>query len=158
VVIVGEKMKFPRVYIEKIKNETMEILGVRDTFRLNDKIDGIYFYHKQAKRIISIYHVGVLYDKVLLNDKNLIKSNPLFNLDDETFYVVGVFFDERIFIPKVEPKIDFFIVVGVSEDLSGSRVLGKIAYHKCLELSLNPSSNVLVDYHCEIERVNLEKL
>ena len=91
-------MKFPRIYIEKIKNETMEILGVRDTYRLNDKIDGIYFYHKQAKRIISIYHVGVLFDKVLLDNKNIIKSNPVFNLNGEVVYVLGVFFDEKIFI------------------------------------------------------------
>ena len=151
-------MKFPRAYIEKIKNETMEILGVRDSYRLNDKIDGIYFYHKQAKRVISIYHVGVLFDKVLLNDKKIIKSNPVFNLNGEVVYVLGVFFDERFFIPKVEPKIDYFIVVGVSEDLSSSRILGKISYQKCLELSLNPSLDVLVDYFCEIERINIEKL
>jgi hypothetical protein len=151
-------MKFPRTYIDKIKNETMELLGVSDSFRLNDKIDGIYFYHKQVKRVISIYHIGVLYDKQLLNDEYLLKSNSVFNLQGDELCILGVFFDEKIYIPKIEEKIDYFIVVGVFEDLSGSRILGKISYEKCLELSLKVSYNVLVDYLCLIERNDLEKL
>jgi hypothetical protein len=53
--------KIPITIIEKIKNEVVEKLGVESAFKLNDKIDGIFYLNKQLKRVLSIYVVDKLF-------------------------------------------------------------------------------------------------
>jgi hypothetical protein len=148
-------MKFPRIFIDKIKSETVEILGVKDSFRLNDKIDGIYFYEKLAKKVISLYHIGSIFNTSFLDKSILVNSKSVIELNGKEICVVGVFLNEKIVIPNL--KVDYFLVVGVFEDLSGSRILGQISYEDCLLKRVdNPLSN-LIDYICILDRNEIEK-
>ena len=131
--IESETFSIPVNLIERLKQEVVVKLEVENIFKLNDKLDGVFYLHKQLKRVLSIYVVERFLNIKLLNQEKLLKSKSSIVINDTRIFVIGVEYGEKIKIPKID--VDLFLVVGFLDNHKRGRVLGCITQEDCLKLN-----------------------
>ncbi len=126
--------KIPLYVIDKIKNEVVEKLGVESSFKLNDKIDGIFYLNKQLKRVLAIYVVDKLFKLNVLNKDNHLNSKSIYiDSNGKKCMILGVELNDNIKIPNSD--VEFYIIVGFFDQHKKYRYLGKISKEDCLKFS-----------------------
>jgi hypothetical protein len=147
-------MKISRLFHDKVKNEVLKHLGLKDYFQLNDKLDGVFYFKKVLKNSIGIDFFEKQY-QVNLGKNSFLNSNPVFNFNGDRIYILTIFFDEKIFIPDLE--VDYFFVFGVSRDFFNGKFLGKVSMSKINLLKSEKVNTGVLSYLCEFNLSDLEK-
>lgn len=134
----SEILSIPLNVIERLKSEVVEKLGVESIFKLNDKLDGVFYLNKQLKRVLALYIIEkYLKIKILDNDKLInTKSNIIIN--NKKIHVIGVDYNDNIKIPKID--VDLFLIVGFLYNHQRARVLGCITQDESIILDQTKES------------------
>jgi hypothetical protein len=149
--------KIPTIIIDKIKNEVVEKLGVASSFKLNDKIDGIFYLNKQLKRVLSIYVVNKLFNLNIFNKEKHISSKSIFiDSENKKCMILGADLNDKIKIPNED--VEYYLIVCFFDLHKKYRYIGKISKIDCLNKSseiINTNSVVSKDI---IAILNLESI
>lgn len=135
---MNRTINIPSELKQRIIDGVVIKLGVKDYFRLKDKLDGMFYLTKQFKRIYSSYCI-----QELLGVRLIDKNKPLFcinkfQLNDEKIMIVPTSDVLRIKIPDIS-DVNVYYVVKVNEDGNPPKAtyLGKITKQKCVSFKKN---------------------
>lgn len=147
-------MRINRLFHEKVKNQVLKHLGLKDNFQLNDRLDGVFYFKKVLKSSIGVDIFEKKYHTIFEN-KSFLNGDFIFNFNKEKILIVTFFFDEKILLPDLE--VDVFFVFGVSRDFLSGKFLGRISKSKINLLGIEKVNNGVLSYLCELKLSDLEK-
>ena len=136
-------IKIPFEIKVNITNAVIKKLGVKDYFKLKDRLDGMFYLSKQCMRIYSSYCIQEIFKISLIDEKKPLYCKSQFVLNSENILIVSTKSPLKIKIPK-KHNIDYYFIVHVNEDLNPPKTtyLGKISREECLSLNrLKPHFN-----------------
>lgn len=142
--------------IEQVKNEVFNQLGVKNSFELNDKIDGVFYLKKQLKRVLSIFVIEKRFDIDLIDKSKILKSKTRFNIRGCSYEIIGIEIGDKIKIPNID--VDRFIIVGFFDNFRKNKILGVITKEKAIQYkyTLSKSNNIISkDLICSITEKEL---
>jgi len=149
--------KIPTIIIEKIKNEVVEKLGVESSFKLNDKIDGIFYLNKQLKRVLSIYVIDKLFKLNIFNKEKHIASKSFFvDSDNKKCMILGAELNDKIKIPNED--VEYYLIVCFFDLHKRFKYIGKISKVDCLNKSSEIKNSNSVVSKDIIAILNLESI
>jgi hypothetical protein len=149
--------KIPITIIEKIKNEVVQKLGVESAFKLNDKIDGIFYLNKQLKRVLSIYVVDKLFQLNIFNKEKHITSKSFFiDSNNKKCMILGNDLTDKIKIPNED--VEYYLIVCFFDHHKRYKYIGKISKVDCLNKSSEIKNTNSVVSKDIIAILNLESI
>lgn len=135
------RINIPQEIAVKTKEAVVKKLGVKDAFKLNDRLDGVMYYNKMLKRIIGAFCIEKEFKIELVNKINILQSKIEFNLTQK-YNILVYKADEPILIPKLEETI--FIVIKLAFEYKKAILLGQISSEECAKHCKLSDSNSFV--------------
>jgi hypothetical protein len=142
----SEKIRIAADFRNKIIESVVKKLGVKDYFKLKDRMDGEFYLNKQIKRIYPSYFLEKSVKINLLKKDKPLYCKSEFEYESVKYSVVGTFTPNKIKVPIID-NTDYYLVIYINDQPNYTEYLGFLSKNDVKKLQkkkTNLNSNNLV--------------
>jgi len=123
----------PNAFLEKIKSAVINKFQLKNSFQLNDKLDGILFLNNQYKKILPVYIFQKENQLNLVNEHEILKTSNIVIHNNIRTLLLGVDESSRIAIPDIE--VDLILIFQLFDRYRYIKFIGSISKIECVSLA-----------------------
>jgi hypothetical protein len=123
----------PNTFLDKIKSSVINKFQLKNSFQLNDKLDGILFLNNQYKRILPVYIFQKENQLNLINDQEILKTSNIIVHNNLRTLLLGVDDSSRISIPDID--VDMYLIFQLFDRYRYIKFIGSISKIECVSLA-----------------------
>lgn len=127
----------PNVFLDKIKSAVVNKFQLKNSFQLNDKLDGILFLNNQYKKILPVYIFQKDNQLNLVNEQEILKTSNIVIHNNIRTLLLGVDESSRIAIPDIE--VDMYLIFQLFDRYRYIKFIGSISKIECVSLAKSGS-------------------
>jgi len=149
-----QTVNIPRGLKQSITDSVVKKLKLKDSFQLNDRLDGIYYLNRNIFRIYSCFCIQKIFNIQLTYNEKPLFTNQTFKYNNLIHTVVPSKNMDEIKIPQ-DSQTNIFLVVLVNEISLTTQYLGMISDKDCERIKVSNKVEESINYITKKKQITI---